>query len=438
MKRAITPTMAVALCLIAGGDVEGRGFGGFGGFHAGGFGGYGGGYHVGGYGGYSGYHVGGYSGYHVGGYGGGYSAYHPSSSYGGYSAYHPYSNYSSGYRSGYEAYRSPYTPYRGGYSAYDRGVTGTQGTTLNIESQRAATIHPAADAAAARRAVNTIGPQGHTIEGYRQGVTAISPYKGAEAWRSAYAGTHFATDAGLARYSSFHTNTFNHTTNFWSHNYMSTHANYIRNNFNYYHCFHPGWWNRYPGCWFIPFWPPWYAWSWLSFPMLYSWWDIPVVPIDYDYGSNIVYQNNNVYVNGQDAGSAQDYAQQAITLADRGEKANAPAEGEWKPLGVFALVTGDEKTSNNVFQLAVNQDGVLRGNYYDGLMDSTTPVYGSVDKKTQRVAWTIGKKGDRVFEAGIYNLTKSEAPVLVHFGTDRTQQWLLVRVQQPDSAKKKE
>ncbi len=64
-------------------------------------------------------------------------------------------------------------------------------------------------------------------------------------------------------------------------------------------------------------------------------------------------------------------------------------------------------------------------------MDTTTPVYGSVDKKTQRAAWTIGKKSRRVFEAGIFNLTKPEAPVLVHFGTKRTEQWLLVRVENP-------
>jgi hypothetical protein len=58
-----------------------------------------------------------------------------------------------------------------------------------------------------------------------------------------------------------------------------------------------------------------------------------------------------------------------------------------------------------------------------------------VDKKNQRAAWTIGKTKDRVFEAGLYNLTQSEAPVLVHFGTEKTQQWLLVRVEQPATGK---
>jgi hypothetical protein len=96
-------------------------------------------------------------------------------------------------------------------------------------------------------------------------------------------------------------------------------------------------------------------------------------------------------------------------------------------------VQGEEKTSNNLFQLAVNQAGVLRGNYYDALMDNTSPVYGSVDKQSQRAAWYIGDKKTTVFETGIYNLTKDQTPLLVHFGQDRTQQWLLVRMQQPNT-----
>ena len=129
-------------------------------------------------------------------------------------------------------------------------------------------------------------------------------------------------------------------------------------------------------------------------------------PYTYDYGSNIVYQNNNVYVGGQDAGTGRDL--RSAGDDDRRDRRNGQRAGRptWTSLGVFALVQGEEKTSNNLFQLAVNKDGVIRGNYYDGVMDTTTPIYGSVDKKTQRAAWTIGKKKDRVFEAGLYNLTQ--------------------------------
>jgi hypothetical protein len=59
------------------------------------------------------------------------------------------------------------------------------------------------------------------------------------------------------------------------------------------------------------------------------------------------------------------------------------------------------------------------------------PVYGQVDKKTQRAAWTVGDRKDVVYEAGAANLTQDQTTMLVHFGKDRTQQWTLVRLQQP-------
>src|SRR5437588_360394 len=42
--------------------------------------------------------------------------------------------------------------------------------------------------------------------------------------------------------------------------------------------------------------------------------------------------------------------------------------------------------------------GVLRGNYYNAVADSTEPVSGSGDRKTQRAAWTVGSRKAPVFE----------------------------------------
>src|SRR5262249_34416943 len=92
---------------------------------------------------------------------------------------------------------------------------------------------------------------------------------------------------------------------------------------------------------------------------------------------------------------------------------------------------GDAK-STNIFQLAVNKDGIIRGNYYNAMTDTTEVVYGSVDKKTQRAAWTVGDRKTPVFEAGIANLTKDETSMLVHFSKENTQQFTLIRIQQPE------
>ena len=35
-------------------------------------------------------------------------------------------------------------------------------------------------------------------------------------------------------------------------------------------------------------------------------------------------------------------------------------------------------------------------------------------------------------ETGLYNLTQDESPALIHIGKDKTQQWTLVRLKQPE------
>ena len=96
------------------------------------------------------------------------------------------------------------------------------------------------------------------------------------------------------------------------------------------------------------------------------------------------------------------------------------------------MVGEGETKSTNIFQLAVNKDGVIRGNYYNALTDTTEPLYGSVDKKTQRAAWTVGDKKNPVYEAGIANLTKDETTMVVHYFQSSSQQYSLIRIQQPE------
>ncbi len=103
-------------------------------------------------------------------------------------------------------------------------------------------------------------------------------------------------------------------------------------------------------------------------------------------------------------------------------------------LGVFALTESDKTKSDVSLQLAVNKQGVIRGNSTDTVTNKNQVIQGSVDKQTQRVAFTVGDNTTNVVETGLYNLTKDEAPCLIHFGKDKTEQWLLVRMQKPDAA----
>jgi hypothetical protein len=207
----------------------------------------------------------------------------------------------------------------------------------------------------------------------------------------------------------------------------------VRTNFRYHNAFTPGWYRGYPGAWRAGRWAAAGAWVPATWSAVASYCRFPADPIYYNYGSSVVYEGENVYVNGEPAATAEQYAQQALALADAGRAAAPPAEDEWQPLGVFALVRGDEQTSEKIFQLALNAHGVLRGNYYDAVTETTLPVQGSVDSRTQRAAWSVGDRRDLVFEAGIANLTEEETPILVHRGNGKTEQLTLVRIEQPQS-----
>jgi hypothetical protein len=103
-------------------------------------------------------------------------------------------------------------------------------------------------------------------------------------------------------------------------------------------------------------------------------------------------------------------------------------------LGVFALTKGNQANSIVTIQLAVNKQGVIRGNYTDTATDKTMVIQGAVDKQTQRVAFTVGDNKSNLIETGLYNLTKDEAPALVHVGSDETDQYLLVRLDKDTQA----
>ncbi|MFO0925679.1 MAG: hypothetical protein U0736_01405 [Gemmataceae bacterium] len=280
---------------------------------------------------------------------------------------------------------------------------------------------PRGAAAGVSRQGTAIGPGGAVHGGYRGGV-AVSPY-GVAAGGSRRV---VATGPGgtvAARRGTYHV----------SSTALRTQGTYVRTNFRYHAAFTPAWYRTYPGAWRAARWTAAAAWVPATWAVVSGYCNYPAFPAYYDYGTTVVYQGDTVYIDGEQVATAEQYAQQATQFADAGRAASPSDRDEWQSLGVFALVRGEEESSDKIVQLAVNKDGILRGNYYDAFADNTLPVYGSVDGKTQRAAWSIGDKKDVVFEAGIANLTRGETPVLVHYGKDNTQQFTLVRIEQSDA-----
>jgi hypothetical protein len=236
----------------------------------------------------------------------------------------------------------------------------------------------------------------------------------------------------------------------WSAADMRVHGNFVRANFNSWGAFRGDWFRRYPNAW----WGSGFAanyWTAATWPAINTLFAADWAPMAYDYGDNITYGDNSVYFDGQPIATAADYYESAADLAQTGQQADIPSEqppseddeeaapadqadANWLPLGVFEAIPGGEKSSKMTFQLAVNRDGIVRGNYYNTGDDNVQQVQGAVDKQTQRVTWVVENKKDVIFDTGLYNLTRDETMLLVHEGPDKTLQWTLVRLKQPPQA----
>jgi hypothetical protein len=157
---------------------------------------------------------------------------------------------------------------------------------------------------------------------------------------------------------------------------------------------------------------------------------LPAQPAPYDYGGNVVAQPDAVYVNGDPAGSPADYTGQASDIAATGSAQPDP-DAQWQPLGVFAMVEGDQANPQDIFQLAINNQGMIRGNYHNTQTNDVEPLAGAVDRKTQRAAWTIGGDKTPIYEAGLANLTRDQTTMLVHLPSGEQSQFALVRLPDP-------
>ncbi len=208
----------------------------------------------------------------------------------------------------------------------------------------------------------------------------------------------------------------------------------------YHNMSNKGWWGQRPNLtnyyWHNHIWPhhPWnYWWRPATWVALSSWivWNWGT-PLYYDYGSNFYYDNGFVYLNDRRLCSSVEYYDQAVQIVSKANEVTDDAD-QWMPLGVFALTQDVAKTSDMVLQLAVNKDGDIQGTYYNTKDETAKPIKGLVEKQSQRAVWTFADDSNNtvIMETGIYNLTQDETEVLIHFGSKRTEEWVMVRLDQP-------
>lgn len=194
----------------------------------------------------------------------------------------------------------------------------------------------------------------------------------------------------------------------------------------------------------LDFWtdhPNWAAWRinrpyrWATWAALTGWcsgygWSEPA---SYGYGEDVYYQDDQVYSGGQPVATAEEYTQQAADIVAAAPE-TTPADAEWLPLGVFALTQDGEASGADptmFLQLAISKEGIIGGNLNNAATGQTQEIEGMADKASQRAAWTVKGQQRPIMETGIVNFTKDVAPALLHFADGQTQQWLLVRLEEP-------
>ncbi|KAA5545127.1 hypothetical protein FYK55_05440 [Roseiconus nitratireducens] len=200
----------------------------------------------------------------------------------------------------------------------------------------------------------------------------------------------------------------------------------------------PGYWNRYPN----------WHWGWANYPNQ-NWWawatagavtgwlvgGLNSQPIYYSYGENLYYEGDTVYYNEQPVGTAEQYAQQAQEIASNVPEVQ-PEDVEWLPLGVFALADTDTVSAEDAtlfLQLAISKEGIIAGTFQNTATGDSFEVEGTIDRESQRAAWGPVDKDWPIMETGIYNLSENVAGALLHFEDGETQQWTLLRLDEPDS-----
>ena len=179
-------------------------------------------------------------------------------------------------------------------------------------------------------------------------------------------------------------------------------------------------------------------WKWATAATVTSWVVGGVAnsqPAYINYGDNCYYEGDTVYYEGQAVASAEEYADQAQTIASSVPEVE-PEQVEWLPLGIFALTEDGESDGPEptiFLQLAISKEGIIAGTMQNTATGNAAEVQGTIDQMSQRAAWGLVDRDWPIMETGLYNLTNDDASALLHFEDGQTQQWLMVRLEEPEN-----
>jgi hypothetical protein len=149
--------------------------------------------------------------------------------------------------------------------------------------------------------------------------------------------------------------------------------------------------------------------AWANWSSVGTWCGYTEQPVNYSYGDTIYYSGDQVYSGEQPIATAEEYADQAATIA-ASAPAQAPASSDWMPLGVFAITQDGQASGSEpslYMQLALSKQGMISGTLKNALSGTVQPLEGMADKTSQRVAWGITDQQRPIMETGLSNRVDS-------------------------------
>jgi hypothetical protein len=181
--------------------------------------------------------------------------------------------------------------------------------------------------------------------------------------------------------------------------------------------FTSGWYAKHPQAW-RPAKSPADWWKAADVATVTAWLGQPVQPVQPVMAAGTAADNASAVSTAGGADVGADGLRSVLVLPAGHQNAVGPADSDWLPLGVFAVVPPgmqDAAQAHNYQQLAVDRQGAIKGNFYDTLSGTIQPITGTVDRTALKASWTVGTSGSR-FTAPMRAFTGQPRTVSVSSG----------------------
>ena len=166
--------------------------------------------------------------------------------------------------------------------------------------------------------------------------------------------------------------------------------------------FTPDWYAKHPQAW-RPAKSSADWWKTADVATVSAWLGQPVQPVQPVTAAGTAADSGGAVTTAGGADIGADGLQSVLVLPAGHQNAVGPADSDWLPLGVFAVVppgvAQQSGQAHNYQQLAIDRQGPIKGNFFDTISGTVQPITGTVDRTalnaTSKASWTVGANGSR-------------------------------------------